>query len=154
MIRKKQTQKLAGFTLLELLIALSIILPIICFTISGLTKYRQYLEWQRTLYSFEKNMMNWQEKAASSNQAIKVQFISAKNCFKAYFSTKDSQEVGSCQLPKEIQYTAEGKQLLQFNEQGHFSFLFKIHFRNLAIHKYQTYSLLIGGRLWKNHERS
>ncbi|MDR0691106.1 MAG: prepilin-type N-terminal cleavage/methylation domain-containing protein [Streptococcaceae bacterium] len=145
-------KKLAGFTLLELLIALLITLPIICFTISGLTKYRQYLEWQRFLYSFEKSMMSWQEKAVSSNQAVRIQFIPEKNCFKAFFLTKKV-EMGNCQLPKEIKYTAEGKQLLQFNEQGHFSYLFKIHFCNLAIHKYQSYSLLIGGRLWKNHEK-
>ncbi|MDR0675561.1 MAG: prepilin-type N-terminal cleavage/methylation domain-containing protein [Elusimicrobiota bacterium] len=133
MIRKKQVKKLAGFTLLELLIALSITLPIICFTISGLTKYRQYLEWQRTLCLFEKSMMSWQEKALSSNQVVKIQFIPTKNCFKAYFLTKKSKEIGRCQLPKEIKYTAEGKQLLQFNERGHFSHLFKIHFHNSSI---------------------
>jgi hypothetical protein len=97
-------------------------------------------------------MISWQEKAVSSNQTIRIQFISTENCFKALSLTKKV-EIGHCQLPKEIRYTAEGKQLLQFNERGHFSYLFKIHFHNSAIHKYQSYSLLIGGRLWKNHEK-
>lgn len=139
-------KKWHGFTLLELLIALFINLSIICFTITGLKEYQQRLEWQETLTTFEKKIMYWQNKAIHLHKTIKIKFIPAKHCFQMF---ANQEKLDEYPLPKNIVFTTESLKELQFNEKGHFSYLFKIHFSNSKIHKNQSYSLLVGGRLWK-----